>query len=264
MARILSVQPDSAQSAAVRQALGPADAEIVVVGTIDDALTAIDSQLPDLVLLDTFVSPGDADDLVGHLRMLSDAGHVQVINVPLIQSAPDRTETFSNRRRSGWPTHWFLVQPRRSKTSPVAWDPQVFAADVSAYLSRSNACRSACEQQKSHDQRPGILERRRAERRSPIELSLPSPIRLATTSADLINLSSGGALVRCEVRPVRSHSTLTLSLPSGQHVHQTGRPIRCHVRSAGLERFIYDIAFQFDDSLSFGLTTQAGGTLARS
>jgi CheY-like chemotaxis protein len=267
MARILSIQPDSAQSAALRQALGPADADIVVVASIDDALTAIDSQLPDLVLLDTFVPPGDADDLVAHLRILPDADHVQVINVPLIQPAPARTEFVSNRRRRAWPLHWFLEEPRRSKTSPVAWDPQAFAADVAAYLSHSGTLRSAHEQQKSHDQQPGILERRRAERRSPLELSLPSSVRLATTAAGLINLSSGGALVRCESRPkssVRSQFTLTLSLPSGEQVHQIGRPIRCHVRSAGHERFLYDVAFQFDESLSFGLTTRAGGTSATS
>jgi len=263
MGLILSFQPDSAQSAALRAALRPSDAEIKVVNSVDDALTAIESEVPDLVLLDALLPPNQADDLVAHLRILSNAGHVQVIYAPLIQPAVVRIESAPpphRRRRRHWLSHllgkeqWLghLLgrEPARPKTQPVAWSPATFAEDVVAYMCRSFAVKAEIEDRNVRDAQPARPERRHAERSSPLDLSFSSAVGLATTSADLINLSSGGALVRCPVRPdprLRSRASITLYLETGEAVHRTGRPIRCHVRSVGEASTLYDVAYQFDD-----------------
>jgi CheY-like chemotaxis protein len=257
-ARILSVQPDSAQSAALRHALRRADAEILVVDSIDDALTVIDSQLPDLVLLDTFLPPHETDNLAAYLRILSDASHVHLIHVPLIQPAPDGTESFQNRRGRRWFSRFRLNESQRSGTQPVACNAQMFAVDLATYVSRSHIMRAAAEHWKARHEPPGILECRDAQRWLPAEVSVASAVRLATTSADLLNLSSGGALVRSHVRPdprFRSRSVLTFYSRSGEEVHQTGRLIRCHVTSMGNRRFLYDVAFRFDESFALCLPT---------
>jgi len=254
--RILSVQPDSAQSAALRHALRRADAEILVVDSIDDALTVIDLQLPDLVLLDTFLPPHETDDLVAYLRILSDARHVQLIHVPLIQL--EGAESFQNRRGRQWLNCLRLSESRRSETQTVACNAHMFAMDVETYVSRSLIMRAEIEHWKARHERPGIVEYRDAQRWLPGDVSVASAVRLATTSADLLNLSSGGALVRSHVRPdphFRSRSVLTFSLRSGEEVHQTGRLIRCHVTSMGDRRFLYDVAFRFDESFALCLPT---------
>jgi len=143
---------------------------------------------------------------------------------------------------------------------PVGADPRAFAADVVEYLARANALRA-------HDHENPVdraveRERREQVRRLPFEMALISSIRMAAASADLINISPGGALVRTEVRPdpriargwahdTRTRATLTLFTEDGDEISQSGQAIRCHVKQLEDGRTLYEVAFRFEEELVF-------------
>jgi CheY-like chemotaxis protein len=256
MALILAIQPDSTQIAVLRQALSDsANADVVVVDSVDAALAVVDETVPDLVLLDEFTPPRDADTLIAYLRVLPDTDHVQAISVPVIQTAVSAPEARQEPGKYRWLSQ-LLKEPQRSAAAPAGCDPDVFAADVIEYLERTKAIKD----ERSYRRVPGYSEqatdRRRTARKAAGDVPFVSA-RLITHSADLVNVSAGGALLRMEVRPVprdtgrdfQSRSTLTLLQSSGEEIRQTGRPIRCHVRPIGEGRMLYEVAFQFDTDL---------------
>ena len=62
-----------------------ADTDVVVVGSKDAAVTALDQRVPDLVLVGALLSSRDEDALVAHLRTLPDAGHLQTLTIPQLR-----------------------------------------------------------------------------------------------------------------------------------------------------------------------------------
>jgi hypothetical protein len=79
--------------------------------------------------------------------------------------------------------------------------------------------------------------------------------------ADLINVSSGGALVRTLTRPnlwslkhvnldSRPRPGLTFHLESGAEIHAAGHVVRCHTVARGSGPILYEVAFRFDKSVS--------------
>src|SRR2546423_1508333 len=59
-------------------------ADVVVVDTPDAALTAIQTHVPDVLLLSALLSPRDEDELIAHLRALDGADHIQTHTIPLL------------------------------------------------------------------------------------------------------------------------------------------------------------------------------------
>jgi len=261
MTHILAIQPDRVQSGALRHVLRrSANAEITVVDSMHAALSVIDSQLPDLILLHAFIPPADADDLVAYLRMLPDADHLQTIFIPLIETSSPCSRSLEGHGWCARLRHYLLGGPQRPGTSVIGCDPQVFAADVAGYLSRTHSIREEIEYRRADDELLQTSDRRRARRWFPLEVPFVSPIRLAKKQVRLINISAGGALIRTDVRPhprralrpeslSQSGSALTLHSPSGEEIRQTGRAVRCHARSIGDGRVMYEVAFRFDESL---------------
>jgi hypothetical protein len=101
-----------------------------------------------------------------------------------------------------------------------------------------------------------LPDRRRVRRWSRIEVPHVLGVQLATESADLINISSTGVLLRTRVRPpldvlgdLRPHraglSRLVFQLPSGREV-STAHVVRCQVASISDKAILYDVAFRFD------------------
>ena len=90
-------------------------------------------------------------------------------------------------------------------------------------------------------------------------------VRLATGEwAELIDVSSGGALVRAHGRPpmdplkhVRPDPEpaggLVFRLAQGEKIHVAGRVVRCQVASLTQGSLLYGVAFRFDDPLSLDL-----------
>jgi len=259
MALILAIQTDASYAGTVRQVLCESpDNEIRVVGSIDEALDAIDQEIPDLVLVDALTPAGEVEDLVAYLRMLPDTHHVQTISVPLIQNPADFLRSPGSDARPGWLKH-LLKRPARPAGRPVGWTPELFAADVGDYLARMHTLRSEEELRKAILHR-AASERRRARRWQAGEVSYIAA-HLMAARGELVNISTGGALVRTSVRPRRrrdvaellnSGPSLTLLQASGATVLQPGRAVRCHVRTIG-EGILYDVAFQFSTDLEIAL-----------
>src|SRR5262245_28145320 len=102
MALILAIQSDPAQSGGLCDVLRESGgADVLVVDSVDRALTVLDSTIPDLILVDALASPGDMDHLLGYLRVLPDAGHVQTLSVPVIQLAVP-TGGIPSQETQGW------------------------------------------------------------------------------------------------------------------------------------------------------------------
>jgi CheY-like chemotaxis protein len=259
MPLIVALQRDPAQSAALRSALsGVVEAEIVVADSASSALAVVDSRMPDLILVDALIPPSETDDVLAYLGIVPDARHVQAISVPLIPPSSD-CEASTEASRRQWSLKRML-RSSRSDATALCWDPGGFAADVMEYLSRSVAMKKENERRTGADPLPRASERRRASRWSALEVPFASPVAVMTERAELVNLSSSGVLVRTSVRPCtpragipdpyfRNRSAVTLYLHSGEEIRQTAAPVRCRPRSLGDGRFLYEVAFRFDEPL---------------
>ena len=86
MALVLAIEPNAVQADALRHLLHTrADTDVVVVGSTDAAVTAVDERVPDLVLVGALLSPRDEDSFIAHLRTLPDAGHLQTLTLPQLR-----------------------------------------------------------------------------------------------------------------------------------------------------------------------------------
>jgi CheY-like chemotaxis protein len=248
---ILAVQPDSAQADLLRNALSRrVNAEVVVVETIEAALSLLDRCVPDVILLDPLIPARDESYLIAYLRALANTDHVQVIGIPRLGSPPD----FERPRPS-------LLRALTSKTPRIATlpcEPQLFSTDVIDYLTRARDYKQERPYRKIGGESLGSSDRRGGHRWSGLEVPWVSSVELTSMErVQLINVSMGGALIRTGRRPglgaltrvdMNSHdrSSLTFHLASGADIHATGWVVRCLVGSPGNERNLYDVAFQFD------------------
>ena len=139
MALVLAIESDAEQSDALnRIARERTEAELVLVDSKAAAVAAIDSRLPDLILLSALFSPRDEKELIAHLRQLPDAAHLQTLTIPRLQHA----ETKRSRRR--------LFSRKRAAPKTGACDPSVFAAQIVAYLERARELQIEAEQRKAY------------------------------------------------------------------------------------------------------------------
>jgi hypothetical protein len=133
MSFVLAVEPDSTQANILRKILrGRIDAELLVVSTKDAALEAINSRVPDLVLVSTLLPPRDEDGLFAHLRSLDGASHLQTLTIPQLR-----------RRQKPAAQGAFSVFRKKTATSaPTGCDPHLFLQEVESYLARARELRS--------------------------------------------------------------------------------------------------------------------------
>jgi hypothetical protein len=259
---ILAVQPDSAQACTLRRALRDRvkeKGEVVVVDSTEAALSVIDKQVPDVILLHALMLTAEEDYLIAYLRTLPNTDHVQAITIPRFNSSSDDDR----------PKHSLFgglkQQPVRMNT--VGCDSQLFAADVVGYLTRAREIKQRIHERKTNDQPLGSSERRGGHRWSPLEMPWVSSVHLiAGERADLVNVSLTGALVRTHTRPALPsvkhldldsgvRPGLTFQLATGAEVCATGRVVRCQVGSLGAGPIRYDVAFRFDASVGLDLPT---------
>lgn len=258
MSYILAIQPDVEQARVLRDALDHVvEGLVVVVDSTEQALNAIDKEVPDLVLLHALISPGEDEHLAACLRALPDAHHVQAIRIPHFERPSDRP-----------PPKWGLglLKPRANPVLMAGCDPQLFATDVLGYLSNARQLRQQVKERRLDDVQPAS-NRRRARRWSPREVPWVSSVRLAAGErTELIDISAGGALLRSYERPQLQSLTdrgqdsgtgpgLTLHLRSGEQVRLAGRVIRCQAGSFGEGTTKYEVALQFDESVDLYLPT---------
>ena len=261
MSLLLVVLPDSAHAGVLQMALeARVPDEIVVAGSLDEGLTSIDLNIPDVVLLPT-LAPAVEDYLLAYLATIPGARHVQILGIPrLAIPNPENDTIVQPRVRS--PLLW-----RRRQAAPVveppACDPHVFAEDVVAYLARARELRTALRRSLPNAERNRSIERRTDPRFANHQVPWITLVRLGDEQAVLLDVSSRGALLRTERRPehdllrraesrARTRARLTLKLGSDGEVHAAGRIIRCMPSTAG-PRTQYDVAFSFDESVGLHL-----------
>ena len=130
MALVLAIEPDRHQASAVRRLISERHlAELVLVDTKDAAVTAIAEQIPDLILVTAWLDPGDEDELVGCLRTLDDASHLQTLTIPQLAAPP---------KSHSWMRRLFKPLARRGGKERLAGcDPAIFAEEIATYLKRA-------------------------------------------------------------------------------------------------------------------------------
>jgi hypothetical protein len=270
-ALIVALHRDAAQWAALRGALHDlVDADVIVADTIGETLDVIDARTPDLILVDPLIPPREADNLTGYLALLPEASHVQTISIPVISPLSVGDDSTDPPRSLASLMRWLLPNRRSRITPPVAgWRPEAFAAEVAAYLSLALALRADKAERDGDQAFAAAVERRHATRWSTEQASLSLPVFVMDERVNLVNISQTGFLVRTDVRPTprlpepdgfsRDQPQLSLWSASGGMVQWTCTPVRCRAKSLGNGRFLYEVAFQFDEPLD--LSTFAASPL---
>jgi len=252
---VLAIQPDLAQAVLLRDALlEQVDGEVVVVETTEAALSVIDKRVPKVILLHALLPVREEDYLAAYLRTLVNTGHVQVIGIPHLE--PPSAPVPPKRSLFG------ALKLKKATRIKVGCEARSFSADVAAYLAHADEITELNQYRKGYDEPPGASERRGGYRWSPRDIPWVSSVRFTgVEKADLINVSSGGALVRTHSRPglhsltygdsdSRARPRLTFQLASGAEVCATGQVIRFQAGSPNNGRVLYTVAFRFDESVS--------------
>ena len=133
MALVLAIEPDTRQADIVKYIVRDlVRAELILVTSRDEAIAAIDQQLPDVILLTALLSPRDEDELISHLRRLGAAEHVQTYTIPLLSGARSAEQS----GRGGGLLGKFR---KKKEVEPIAGcDPEMFAAEIRAFLARAD------------------------------------------------------------------------------------------------------------------------------
>jgi hypothetical protein len=129
---VLAIEPDLRQAAIVKRIVREkALADVVLVDSLDAAIEAMRTSMPDVLLLSALLSPRDEDDLISHLKTLEHAGHLQTHTIPQLASSLGPGEERSSKG--------LLSAFRRKKeAAPVAGcDPDLFAEEIRSYLTRA-------------------------------------------------------------------------------------------------------------------------------
>src|SRR4051812_8978449 len=132
MSVVLVLEPDGAQAEQLLRVLRKrVRAEAILVKSTAAAIEVIDNQTPDLILVTALLSPRDEDRLMGHLRSLEGAAHLQTLTIPQLAVAGDDSEE---------PQRTALGRFRKKKPAAAAragCDPDVFAQEISSHLAHA-------------------------------------------------------------------------------------------------------------------------------
>jgi len=126
---ILAVEADSRQAAELSSLFeNEFSAELVLASSAQQALKAIGTRIPDLVLTSALIPPKDESALTAWLRNLGDAAaHVQTVTIPALATPKASTSGLGTKALS-------LVRQRTAVSAPDSCDRAVFADYVALYL----------------------------------------------------------------------------------------------------------------------------------
>jgi CheY-like chemotaxis protein len=129
---VLALEPDLRQATILKRMIRDrVHAELVVVDSRDEAISAVDARLPDVILFTALLSPRDEAEIISHLRTLAGAEHVQTHTIPQLASAtPDGEEEA--------PQGGLFGRLRRKKAEPIpGCDPLAFADEIGTFIARA-------------------------------------------------------------------------------------------------------------------------------
>ena len=148
MARVLAIESDPSQAAALEQIIREhVGAEAVLADSKEAAIAAIAEGVPDLIIVSALLSPRDESELANYLRALDGAEHVQILTIPQLVVANPVKPT----RASGGLLRAF--KRKRAKTTPVACDPDRYGDVLKGYLKLSVEARTERIAQRARDER---------------------------------------------------------------------------------------------------------------
>ena len=129
MSLVLAIEPGRAQADLLREVHATLGVQLVIVSSKDEAIVAIDRDVPDLVLVNALLSPREENELVAHLRSLEDASHLQLLTIPLLSRgeapAPGKTSLFGFGKK------------KRAPLASDGCDLASFGEQVASYLARA-------------------------------------------------------------------------------------------------------------------------------
>jgi hypothetical protein len=130
---VLAIEPDLRQAAIIKRIVREkALADVAVVDSLDAAIEAMRTAMPDVLLLSALLSPRDEDHLIAHLKTLDGAGHLQTHTIPQLASALQPGEGRGSRG---------LLSAFRRKKEPASvasgCDPDLFADEIRVFLQRA-------------------------------------------------------------------------------------------------------------------------------
>ena len=132
MPLVLAIEPDHRQATTLKHVVREiVRADLVLVDSRDAAISAIDAQLPDVILVTALLSPRDEEELISHLRRLDGAEHLQTHTIPQLAGSRGEPEP-----RSGGG----LLGKFRKKKEPeqnFGCDPELFAEEIRTFLARA-------------------------------------------------------------------------------------------------------------------------------
>jgi hypothetical protein len=138
--RVLAIEPDRQDGAVLRRALvRQVRAQVTVVRSVDQALASIAEQVPDLILIPTFLAPAELTRLMNDLRARPDARHTQVVTTPKF---PERPVSAAIEHRSGR----VVPFPSGPAVAGEFRDPGMPPTEVQHYLAHARALRAAAAQ----------------------------------------------------------------------------------------------------------------------
>ena len=169
---VLAIEPDLRQGAIVKRVVKErVQAEIVVVDSKDAAIAAIQSAIPDVLLVSALLSPRDEDEVIAHLRTLEGAGHLQTHTIPQLASALGAGEESG---RGGLLSAFRRKKPAAS--APAGCDPDMFADEIRTYLQRAAEKKREAAESGTVTPLPSIAAK-------PVEKSAPAKEQAPDSSA---------------------------------------------------------------------------------
>ena len=124
MPYVLAIEPHPEQAGILRDSVAAlAGATLMVVASLDAAFRAIDTEVPNLVLVSALMPSREERRLVERLRLLPQGPAPQILIIPALASTDDDA-----------PRRTLLDRLRNRKMPPRRCSPSVFADDVAAYL----------------------------------------------------------------------------------------------------------------------------------
>ena len=136
---VLAIEPDPESGAALAHALAPhLHVELVIVGSVDDALDVLETRTPDLILTSTFLAPPDDARLSAHLRRRAELLHTQVITLPQFVLAAEWDDQNRDDPESGVVLRF---RPRRTPQITARCDAATLREQIEAYLEQARMLR---------------------------------------------------------------------------------------------------------------------------
>ena len=126
MALILAIEPDVTQAVILRQVISElVPADLYLVDSKAAALSALEKNVPALILISALLPAHEEQELVACLRTTAELAHQQTLMIPRLASP---TDDAASGKRSFF--------KREAPGELVGCDPRIFAKEVCAYLMR--------------------------------------------------------------------------------------------------------------------------------